>query len=50
MDIYSLIKKDHQEVASLFKQLRDARGSRETCAQLFTHWRITNSWQCSSKS
>jgi len=39
MDIYSLIKQDHQEVASLFKQLRDARGSRETCAQLFTQLR-----------
>src|SRR5262245_19855693 len=39
MDIYSLIKKDHQEVASLFKQLRDAKGSRETCAQLFTQLR-----------
>ncbi len=39
MDIYSLIKKDHQEVARLFKQLRDAKGSRETCAQLFTQLR-----------
>ncbi len=39
MDIYSLIKKDHQEVTSLFKQLRDAKGSRETCAQLFTQLR-----------
>ena len=36
MDIFSLIKQDHQEVASLFKQLRDAKGSRQTCAQLFT--------------
>jgi len=35
MDIFSLIKKDHQEVASLFKQLRDAQGSRETCEQVF---------------
>jgi len=39
MDIYSLIKKDHQEVASLFKQLQDAKGSRETCASLFTQLR-----------
>lgn len=36
MDIFSLIKQDHQEVASLFKQLRDAQGSRALCAQLFT--------------
>lgn len=36
MDIFSLIKKDHQEVMSLFKQLRDAKGSRALCAQLFT--------------
>src|SRR5262249_17580739 len=36
MDIFSLIKQDHQEVASLFRQLRDAKGSRRTCEQLFT--------------
>ena len=36
MDIFSLIKQDHQEVASLFRQLRDAKGSRQTCEQLFT--------------
>ena len=36
MDIFSLIQKDHQEVASIFKQLRDAQGSRAQCAQLFT--------------
>lgn len=36
MDIFSLIKQDHQEVDGLFKQLRDAKGSRALCAQLFT--------------
>jgi len=36
MDIFSLIKQDHQEVASLFTQLRNAKGSRALCAQLFT--------------
>jgi len=36
MDIFSLIKQDHQEVASLFKQLHEAKGSRALCAQLFT--------------
>lgn len=36
MDIFSLIKKDHEEVAGLFKQLRDAKGSRQRCEQLFT--------------
>lgn len=35
MDIFSLIKQDHQEVASLFNQLHDAQGSRDMCAQLF---------------
>jgi len=35
MGIFSLIKTDHQEVASLFKKLHDAQGSRETCEQLF---------------
>ena len=36
MDIFSLIKKDHQEVTSLFKKLHDAQGSRVMCEQLFT--------------
>ncbi len=36
MDIFSLIKQDHQEVLSLFRQLRDAKGSRQTCERLFT--------------
>lgn len=36
MDIFSLIKQDHQEVAGLFKQWRDAKGSRALCTQLFT--------------
>ena len=36
MDIFSLIHQDHQEVASLFKQWRDAQGSRTQCTQLFT--------------
>ena len=35
MDIFSLIKQDHQEVTSLFKKLHDAQGSRATCEQLF---------------
>src|SRR5438552_9055732 len=35
MDIFSLIKTDHQEVAGLFKKLHDAQGSRATCEQLF---------------
>lgn len=35
MDIFSLIKKDHEEVANLFKLLRNAKGSRETREQVF---------------
>ena len=35
MDIYSLIKKDHQEVASLFRRLKAAEGFCETFEQLF---------------
>ena len=35
MDIYSLIKKDHQEVASLFRRLKASEGFSETFEQLF---------------
>ena len=41
MDILSLIKQDHQEVTSLFKQLHDAQGSRATCEQLFAQLKET---------
>src|SRR5690349_4321582 len=39
MDIYSLIKKDHQEVASLFRRLQAAEGFAETSEQLFAQLR-----------
>jgi hemerythrin superfamily protein len=39
MDIFSLIKQDHREVRRLLQQLREAQGSRDQCAQLFTHLR-----------
>ena len=40
MDIYSLIiKKDHQEVAGLFRRLKAAEGFSETSEQLFTQLR-----------
>jgi len=35
MDIFSVIKQDHQEVASLFQKLHDAQGSPATCEQIF---------------
>jgi len=39
MDIYSLIKKDHQEVVSLFRRLHAAEGFSETSEQLFAQLR-----------
>ena len=39
MDIYSLIKKDHQEVAHLFRRLKAAEGFAETSEQLFAQLR-----------
>ena len=39
MDLYSLIKKDHQEVASLFRRLKAAEGFSETSEQLFAQLR-----------
>jgi len=39
MDIYSLIKKDHQEVARLFSRLKTAEGFSETSEQLFAQLR-----------
>ena len=39
MDIYSLIKKDHQEVASFFRRLKAAEGFSETSEQLFAQLR-----------
>ena len=39
MDIYSLIKKDHQEVANLFRRLKAAEGFSETSEQLFAQLR-----------
>jgi hemerythrin superfamily protein len=39
MDIYSLMKKDHQEVASLFRRLQAAEGFSETSEQLFAQLR-----------
>ena len=39
MDIYSLIKKDHEEVASLFRRLKAAEGFSETFEQLFAQLR-----------
>jgi hemerythrin superfamily protein len=39
LDIYSLIKKDHQEVASLFRRLKVAEGFCETSEQLFAQLR-----------
>src|SRR5262245_45025222 len=39
MDIYNLIKKDHQEVASLFRRLKAAEGFSETSEQLFAQLR-----------
>jgi hemerythrin superfamily protein len=39
VDIYSLIKRDHQEVASLFRRLKAAEGFSETSEQLFAQLR-----------
>jgi hemerythrin superfamily protein len=39
MDVYSLMKKDHQEVASLFRRLQAAEGFSETSEQLFAQLR-----------
>ena len=39
MDIYSLIKNDHQEVANLFRRLKAAEGFSETSEQLFAQLR-----------
>jgi len=39
MDIYNLIKKDHQEVASFFRRLKAAEGFCETSEQLFAQLR-----------
>lgn len=39
MDIYSLIKKDHQEITSLFRRLKAAEGFYETSEQLFAQLR-----------
>lgn len=39
MDIYSLIKNDHQEVASFFRRLKAAEGFSETSEQLFAQLR-----------
>ena len=39
MDIYSLIKKDHQEIANLFRRLQAAEGFSETSEQLFAQLR-----------
>ena len=39
VDIYSLIKKEHEEVASLFRRLKAAEGFAETSEQLFAQLR-----------
>ena len=39
MDIYSLIKNDHEEVARLFRRLKAAEGFAETSEQLFAQLR-----------
>jgi hemerythrin superfamily protein len=39
LDIYSLIKNDHQEVAGLFRRLKAAEGFSETSEQLFAQLR-----------
>jgi hemerythrin superfamily protein len=39
VDIYNLIKKDHEEVASLFRRLKAAEGFAETSEQLFAQLR-----------
>ena len=39
MDIYSFIKKDHQEVANLFRRLKAAEGFSETSEQLLAQLR-----------
>ena len=39
MDIYSLIKKDHQEIVRLFRRLKAAEGFSETSEQLFAQLR-----------
>jgi hemerythrin superfamily protein len=39
VDIYSLIKKDHQEIAHLFRRLKAAEGFSETSEQLFAQLR-----------
>ena len=39
MDIYSLVKQDHEEVAGLFRRLKAAEGFSETSEQLFAQLR-----------
>jgi hemerythrin superfamily protein len=39
VDIYNLIKRDHQEVANLFRRLKAAEGFSETSEQLFAQLR-----------
>ena len=39
MDIYSLIEKDHEGIASLFRRLKAAEGFSETSEQLFAQLR-----------
>jgi hemerythrin superfamily protein len=39
VDIYSLIRKDHQEVASFFRRLKAMEGFSETSEQLFAQLR-----------
>jgi iron-sulfur cluster repair protein YtfE (RIC family) len=39
VDIYSLIKKDHEEIAGLFRRLKAAEGFAETSEQLFAQLR-----------
>jgi len=39
VDIYSLIKKDHREIANLFRRLQAAEGFSETSEQLFAQLR-----------
>jgi len=39
VDIYSLIKKDHAEIANLFRRLKAAEGFSETSEQLFAQLR-----------
>jgi hemerythrin superfamily protein len=39
VDIYSLVKQDHEEVAGLFRRLKAAEGFSETSEQLFAQLR-----------